>query len=53
MTVNALKHPKAKAWVEEIAKLCAPDEVYVCDGSQAEYDRLMKSLVDAGLGTPL
>ncbi|GMO62152.1 MAG: phosphoenolpyruvate carboxykinase (GTP) [Treponemataceae bacterium] len=53
MTINDLKHAKVKAWVEEISKLCQPDDIYVCDGSKSEYDKLMKSLVDAGLGTPL
>ncbi|HOT62516.1 MAG TPA: phosphoenolpyruvate carboxykinase (GTP) [Treponemataceae bacterium] len=53
MTINDIKHPKVKAWVEEVAKMCQPDSVYVCDGSQAEYDRLMKAMVDSGLATPL
>ena len=53
MTINDIKHAKVKAWVEEIAAMCQPDAVYICDGSQVEYDRLMKELVDSGLGTPL
>ncbi len=53
MTVNDIKHPKIKAWVEEVAKMCQPDEVYVCDGSQAEYDKLMKGMIDSGLAIPL
>ncbi len=53
MTVNDIKHAKIKAWIEECVKMCEPDEVVVCDGSQAEYDRLMKKCVDAGLATPL
>jgi len=53
MTINDIKHAKVKAWVEEVAKMCQPDSVYVCDGSQAEYDRLMKKMVDSGLGIPL
>ncbi len=53
MTINDIKHPKVKAWVEEVAKLTTPDSVYVCDGSQKEYDTLMKKLVDAGIGMPL
>ena len=53
MTINDIKHAKIKAWVEECIKMCEPDDVYVCDGSQEEYDRLMKKCVDAGLATPL
>ena len=53
MTVNDIKNAKIKAWVEECVKMCEPDSVVVCDGSRAEYDRLMKKCVDAGLATPL
>ena len=53
MTLNDIKHAKIKAWVEEVVAMCQPDDVYVCDGSKAEYDRLMKKCVDAGLATQL
>ncbi len=42
------KNKKLIAWVEEIAALTKPDEVVWCDGSQAEWDRLTKQLVEAG-----
>ena len=53
MTINDIKHPKIKAWVEEVAKMCQPDAVYVCDGSKEEYDRLMQEMIKSGLATPL
>lgn len=53
MTINDIKHPKIKAWVEEVAKMCQPDSIYVCDGSQKEYDTMMKKLIDSGMGIPL
>jgi phosphoenolpyruvate carboxykinase (GTP) len=37
-----------RAWVDEIAALTQPDEVYWCDGSAQEYDRLAQVLLDAG-----
>ena len=42
------KHAKLLAWVDEWAALCKPDNVYWCDGSQAEYDRLCEEMVQGG-----
>jgi phosphoenolpyruvate carboxykinase (GTP) len=49
MTTNK----KLEAWVKEVADLCQPDQIYWCDGSQEENDRLIQELVDAGLAKPL
>ena len=53
MTLDDIKHPKIKAWVQECIDMCEPDNVVVVDGSKEEYDRLMKKCVDEGLATPL
>jgi phosphoenolpyruvate carboxykinase (GTP) len=44
---------KLLAWVEEITKLTRPDSVVWCNGTKAEYDALIKSMVDGGIATPL
>jgi len=48
-TTNA----KLRAWVEEVRALCQPDAVHWCDGSQAEYDEMLRLLVASGTAEPL
>jgi phosphoenolpyruvate carboxykinase (GTP) len=48
-----IKNKKLAAWVDEIETLCKPDSVYWCDGSQEEYDRLLKEMVESGAATEL
>jgi phosphoenolpyruvate carboxykinase (GTP) len=43
-----VKNAKLIAWVADMVGLCKPDDVYWCDGSDAEYQRLCQQLVDAG-----
>ncbi len=43
-----LSHAALIAYVEEMARLCAPDAIHWCDGSKAEYDTLCGLLVEAG-----
>lgn len=44
---------KLIAWVDEMAKLCKPDNVHWCDGSVEENDRLIKQCVDNGSFKPI
>ncbi|MBK7584758.1 MAG: phosphoenolpyruvate carboxykinase (GTP) [Myxococcales bacterium] len=41
-------HSRLLAWVDEMKALCEADQVYWCDGSQEEYDRLCQLMVDSG-----
>ncbi len=41
-------HTGLRAWVEEIAELTEPSEVHWCDGSDAEYEQLVRELIDSG-----
>jgi phosphoenolpyruvate carboxykinase (GTP) len=42
------KHAGLRAWVDEVAALTQPDEVYWCDGSAEEYAKIAQTLVDSG-----
>ncbi len=42
-----VKNQKLIDWVKETAELTKPDQVYWCDGSQEEYDRLCEEMVKA------
>ncbi len=48
MTNPPTKNQKLINWVNEIAQLCTPDNIYWCDGSQEEYDRLCQEMVESG-----
>jgi len=41
-------HRRLLHWVEEVAALCQPQQIYWCDGSPAEYERLMAAMTASG-----
>ena len=43
-----IKHQQLQAWVNETALLCQPEAVVWCDGSQLEYQAMLRLLVHAG-----
>lgn len=47
------KNAKLNAWVKEWAQICQPDSVYLCDGSEEEYTRLMDEMVASGMARKL
>jgi len=51
--VSKATNPVLLGWVEEIARLCEPDELFWCDGSEEEKDYLAGRAVAQGVLTPL
>ena len=45
---ETIKNEELRLWIKDAAELCEPDSIYVCDGSQAEYDRMCQEMVEAG-----
>ena len=44
-----VKHAKLIDWVNQMTALAKPERVVWCDGSDAEYDRLMAQMVASGM----
>lgn len=45
--------PKVRNFVEDKARLCDPDHIHVCDGSEAENDYLFSLMQKQGMVVPL
>lgn len=50
---NKSGNEKLNKWVREVSDLCKPDQVYWCDGTREEYDRMMALMKDRGMAVPL
>ncbi len=44
---------KLAKWVQEVAQLCKPERVHWCDGSAAEYQEMLRLMIQAGTAIPL
>lgn len=42
-----------KSWIDEIAALCRPSKVHLCDGSKEEFERIAAEMVAKGTLVPL
>ncbi len=48
-----VSNQKLQKWIDEMAAMCQPDSIEICDGSKAEYDRMIKISLDSGVATKL
>ena len=44
-----VKNDELKRWVKEVAALTKPAQIYFCDGSEEEYNRLCDEMVASGM----
>lgn len=49
MTTNK----KLQEWVKQMADMCQPDQIYWCDGSEEENNRLLNEMVESGMAIRL
>ena len=49
-TLDAVKllNPKVQTYLEEKVKLCQPDRIHICDGSELEYSTLVQQMIRQG-----
>lgn len=47
------ENKKLLEWVKEMADMCQPDDIYWCDGSEEEKERLLQMMVDSGMAIKL
>lgn len=45
--------PKVRNFIQQHAKICQPDSIHICDGSETENDNLIKLMVKEGVIEPL
>jgi phosphoenolpyruvate carboxykinase (GTP) len=48
-----VKNEKLRAWIQKVSEMCQPNEIYVCDGTKEEYDRMMAIMLASGSAIPL
>jgi phosphoenolpyruvate carboxykinase (GTP) len=47
------KNPQLIKWIEDQVRLCQPDKIHLCDGSEEEFNKLTSDLVNNGVITRL
>ncbi|MDY0120221.1 MAG: phosphoenolpyruvate carboxykinase, partial [Clostridia bacterium] len=48
-----VKHRKLQQWVDEMTALLEPEQVYWCDGSEEENERLLELCASTGAAVKL
>jgi phosphoenolpyruvate carboxykinase (GTP) len=43
-----IKHFVLNQWITDVVRLCQPDSVHLCDGSESEFDKLCQQMTESG-----
>ena len=50
--IERTNNQKLLTWIDEMATLAKPDDIYWCDGSKEEYDRLCQQMSETSTLIP-
>jgi phosphoenolpyruvate carboxykinase (GTP) len=50
---SSIKNRELLQWVEEVAAICKPDRVHLCNGSPEEYDQMLNAMLHTGTAISL
>jgi phosphoenolpyruvate carboxykinase (GTP) len=48
-----IRNKELLKWIEEVATICKPDSVHLCDGSEQEYQLMTRLMLQTGTAIPL
>lgn len=41
-------HPELVQWIQEVAQLTQPKNIYICNGSESEYQKMIQLMLESG-----
>jgi phosphoenolpyruvate carboxykinase (GTP) len=48
-----IRHKKLAEWVEQVAQMCQPERIRWCDGTEEEYQRMLRVMIHSGTAMPM
>ena len=51
--IQGIRNKRLAEWIEAVARICKPDNVYLCDGSHQEYREMLRLMIQSGTAIPL
>ena len=48
-----IRHKKLAQWVDQMAEMCRPDRVRWCEGTEEEYQRMLRLMIHTGTAIPM